>query len=54
MPSLPGLHILRREFNIVDISFAVTGSIYLVLVLLFFMYAIGSGLFGPVECFMLG
>ena len=35
--SHPGLDILR-EFTIADTSFSVTGSRYIVLVLLFFMY----------------
>ena len=41
----PGLDILR-EFTIADTSFSVTGSRYIVLGLLFFMYDIGSVWFG--------
>ena len=41
MSSHPRLDILR-EFTIADISFSVTGSRYIVLVLLFFVYDIGS------------
>ena len=41
MSSHPGLYILR-EFTIANTSFSVTGSRYIVLVLLFFMYDIGS------------
>ena len=41
MLSHPGLDILR-EFTIADTSFSVIGSRYIVLVLLFFMYDLGS------------
>ena len=41
MSSHPGLDNLR-EFTIADTSFSVTGSRYIVLVLLIFMYDIGS------------
>ena len=51
MSSHSGLAILR-EFTIADTSFSVTGSIYIVLVLLFFLYDIGSVRFGGM--FLLG
>ena len=44
MSSHPGLDILR-EFTIADTSFSVISSRYIVLVLLFFMYDIGSAWF---------